>query len=301
MWLDCLGVGIVSVANPYIGYLIKNEYPKFKLTVSAFAFLDSSRKIKFWTDEVGADKITLSSHRINRNFTLLKKIRSETSCKLQLLANELCLLDCPLAAYHVNFVSHASQSHHSLRGFGIDWCLMKCRHRLFTQPGELIKVGWIRPEDVTYYENIGIDSLKIVDRTRDTQSIITSLKSYLAERHDGNLMDLLVSINKPPNRRLLFRALKFFFHPLRVNIFKLKKFKQLLSNVEIYIDNQKLDGLIDYFLEGKCDIDNCDKCDYCDSMAERAVYIDPLKRDKTERRFEEAIKSVTRGDIFRYF
>ncbi|MFH1640483.1 MAG: U32 family peptidase, partial [Candidatus Omnitrophota bacterium] len=162
-WLDSLEVDAVTVANPYLGSLIKKQYPRFELVVSTFASTDSLRQIKFWVEEIGADKITLPVHKTNRNFPLLKKIRAQLNCQLQLIANNTCLYDCPSRIYHAAFLSHASQSHHLLRGFAIDWYLINCRYRLLTRPEEFIKSSWIRPEDVGYYESMGIDSLKIID------------------------------------------------------------------------------------------------------------------------------------------
>jgi len=300
-WLDSLEVDVITIANPYLGYLIKKEYPRFELAVSLHASTGSLRKIKFWAEEIKASKVTLCLHKTNRAFPLLKKIRSAVSCDLQLIANQLCLYDCPFSIYHNNFVSHASQSHHILRGFGIDWCLINCRYKLFTHPEELIKSNWIRPEDVGYYESIGINNLKIIDRARSTQNIIDTLKVYLTRKFDGNLMDLLAPRNISSGRKLFLKGLKFFLHPLHINIFKLTKFRKLFSDVGIYIDNRKLDGFLDYFFEGKCNPDSCESCGYCRSVAERVVRVDNAYKERIERVLPEIIESLTNGDMFRYF
>ncbi len=300
-WLDSLDVDTITIANPYLGYLIRNNYPRFELAVSCYAALDSVKKIRFWTEEIGANKITLPPSGITRNFPLLKKIRSQLNCELQLLANQLCQHNCPFGIYHANFASHASQSHHLLRGFGIDWCLLNCRYKLLTQPEELIKASWIRPEDVRHYESIGIDSLKLTDRIRDTKHILATLKTYLRRKFDGNLIDLLFSINKLPKKKLLLKGFKFFLHPMYINIFKLKKFQELFSDIGVYVDNQKLDGFLDYFLEGKCKFDDCEGCEYCRGIAEKVVHIDDAYKEKVEKLFREIIESLTKGDIFRYF
>ena len=300
-WLDSLGVDSVTVANPYLAAFIKKQYPRFELAVSKFASADSLRQIKFWVEEIGADKVTLPLHKTNRNFPLLKKIRSQFKCQLQLIANQLCLYDCPLEICHKAFVSHASQSHHLLRGFGIDWYLINCRYRLFTQPEEFIKSSWIRPEDVGYYEKIGIDSIKIIDRSLNFQDAIFTLKPYLERSFKGNLIELFFYMNRYSDKKLFFKSLKFFFHPLYINIFKLKKFKGLFSDIGIYVDNRQLDGFLDYFFEGKCKISDCAGCNYCQSVAERSVRIDPAYKEKAERSFGEIIESLTKGDMFRYF
>jgi len=299
-WLDYLQVDAVTVANPYLGYLIKRQYPRFKLCVSVSAFTDSVRKSKFWVEEIGADRITLWET-INRNFPLLRKIRSQVNCELQLLANQLCLYQCPYTIYHAAFVSHASQSQHSLKGFGIDWCLINCRYKLFSQPEEFIKATWIRPEDTGCYESTGINSFKIVDRMQDTRNLVLVLKAYLDRKFEGNLADFMLHINKVPRRQLFLKGLKFFFHPLHINVFKLGRLRNLFSNPGISVDNRKLDGFLDYFFENKCKFDNCQGCNYCRIVSERVVKIDAARKEKIRESYTGVIESITKGDLFRYF
>jgi len=300
-WLDSIGVDGITVANPYLGHLIKKNYPRFNLTISVFSGVNSVSWTKFWVEEIGADKINLS-HTIIRDFPLLRRIRGATDCELQLAANEACIHNCPFGFYHATFISHASQSHHPLKGFGVDWSLINCRYKLFTQPEELIKAHWVRPEDLGYYENIGIDTFKILDRVQDTQNIIFILKAYLERKFDGNLIDLFFYIDKLPKKKAFFRGLKFFLHPLHINIFKFRKIKQLFSDIKIYADNRKLDGFLEYFFAGKCKYnDSCDGCDYCRSVAERAIHIDDAYKEKIEKTFKEIMESLNNGDMFRYF
>jgi collagenase-like PrtC family protease len=300
-WLGSLDVDAITVSNPYLGYLIKKEYPWFKLTVSAHALVDSVRKVKFWAEEIGVDKITLPLHGINRNFPLLEKIRSKVKCSLQLIANAPCFYDCPFNLYHISFLSHSSQSHHPLRGFGIDWCLMNCRYRLLNSPEKIIKAHWIRPEDAEHYQNAGINSLKIIDRIGDTQTIVYILKAYLDNKFEGNLLDLIIHKNKLPGKKLFLAGLRFFLHPLYINIFKLRKFSGLYSDIAIFVDNRKLDGFLDYFIEGKCKINECASCDYCQRIAEKTVSIDNALNEKHKERLRTAIGSLTAGDVFSYF
>lgn len=299
-WLDSLGVDAVTVANPYLGHLIKKEYPRFKLNVSNFASVDNVDRAKFWANEIGADKITLSSY-INRNFSLLKVLRSEIECKLQFVAGQACLRNCPFSLSHSAFLSHASQSRHHLQGFGIDWSIIQCRHKLFTQAEEFIKAAWIRPEDLGYYGKIGIDSFKLTDRTRDTQSNISVLKAYLQGGFDGNLADLFFPRNKSFNKERAFRAIKFLLRPAHINIIKMRQFSRLFFDVGIYVDNRRLDGFLDYFVEDKCKADGCEKCGYCRNTAERIVQIDPEYKKETERIFRDVIEGLTKGTFFKYF
>jgi collagenase-like PrtC family protease len=69
--------------------------------------VDTPRRARFW-EELGADVIVLESFSINRNFRRLAAIRQSVHCELQLIANHVCLLNCPLQTYHQNGFAHAS-------------------------------------------------------------------------------------------------------------------------------------------------------------------------------------------------
>lgn len=51
-----------------------------------------------------------------------------------------------------------------LKGFYLDYCLIKCTLIRFSNFKEMLKTRWIRPEDLKEYEEIGIDSFKITGR-----------------------------------------------------------------------------------------------------------------------------------------
>jgi collagenase-like PrtC family protease len=301
-WLDSLRVEAVTVSNPYLGRVIKKEYPRFRLVVSAHAFVDSIDRARFWAEDIGADRITLhGDNRIARNFRLLGKIRAQLKCELQLIANGTCLYECPLRAYHTSFLAHASQSLHPLEGFGIDWCLINCRHRLLSNPEEFIHGPWIRPEDTGYYERIGIDNLKIIDRIRDTQSILSAVKAYLERKFDGNLVDFILRSQPGIRSRNSLRTLKFFLRPLQINVFKLGRFSELFSETGLSVDNRKLDGFLEYFWEGKCSGDGCRECGYCREVARKCIAVDTRTNEMARTRLREAMESLTAGDVFKYW
>ncbi|MDD4895122.1 MAG: U32 family peptidase, partial [Candidatus Omnitrophica bacterium] len=111
-WLIDIGVDSVTVSIPYLLELIKRRYPKLKVGVSTQAGVDTIKRAKYW-EGLGADRITLAEISVNRNFPLLRLIRSAVKCELQLIANLDCLSSCPFWAYHAALNSHGSQDNHS--------------------------------------------------------------------------------------------------------------------------------------------------------------------------------------------
>jgi hypothetical protein len=110
------------------------------------------------------------------------------------------------------------------------------------RPDELIKARWIRPEDVGDYDEIGIDSLKLLERFRNTETLMQVVKAYEQRRFDGNLVELLTlprqNAYNPPN-------LEYLIGPDLVNIDPMLEMADIfgysLSDV-MQIDNRLLDG-----------------------------------------------------------
>jgi collagenase-like PrtC family protease len=90
-----MGERRVTVSTPFLLELVKRRFPEFKVRVGIYAQVDTPRRARFW-EELGADAIVLESFSINRNFRRLAAIRQAVRCDLELIANLVCLMNCPI-------------------------------------------------------------------------------------------------------------------------------------------------------------------------------------------------------------
>ncbi len=303
-WIEAINTDSVTVAIPYLLQLIKKRYPGFKVNISTQSGISSIEEAKFWQD-LGADKITLSVHKVNRDFKLLEALRKNLKCKLQLIANLHCLKNCPFWLYHGNCSSHNSRLGNEGRRFMIDYSFLMCSYIKLKEPENLIRSEWIRPEDLHYYEDIGIDMIKLVNRTMSTERIQAIVGAYTDERYEGNLLDLFSNpaktfILQKPNLLYKFR---YFFHPFSVNLFRLFKARKLINESKIYIDNRALDGFIDYFLKNdNCRLKGCQECQYCDAVAKKVIKI--LDQDSYKdliNKYDKFLNYLVSGKMFNWF
>lgn len=299
-WLTDIGVDAVTVSIPYLLQIIKKNYPDLMVTVSTAAAVHTIERAKYW-ESIGADEITLNSVDVNRSFILLKRIKDAIKCKIRLIANECCLYQCPLRMYHCAIGSHGTQSQHFLKGFSIDYATLACNYRKLLSPLELIRSPWIRPEDLKYYEEIGIDRIKLVDRVMSTDAILLIIKSYLARRYDGNLMDLFPSVTKylMYEKSNIYHKLRYFIRPFSVNVFKLAKAAALIRP-HIYIDNRALDNFILHFLNNDCSTVSCLECGYCQNVADKVVSIDKSLQESAGEKYKVYLDGLISGDMFSY-
>lgn len=300
-WLISVKVNSVTITIPYLLELIKKQYPQLKVCVSTQAGVDTIERAKYWVD-LGADEITLSFVDVNRNFHLLREIRKNVKCKLKLIANLDCLYQCPFYKYHANLNSHASQSGHFTRGFMIDYCYLNCSYKRLKNPVEFIRSPWIRPEDIHYYKDIGIDKIKFVNRAMTTEKICLVVNAYTDRHYDGNLLDLFSAPAKniAHTRSDCFRKLKYFLRPFSINLFRLYKGRELFLNREVYIDNRALDGFLEHFLKEDCCLKSCESCGYCKDAAKKAVKISPGYQNNSIRRYKDFLDDLTSSRMFKY-
>ena len=88
--------------------------------------------------------------------------------------------------------------------------------------------------------------------------------------------------------------------PFTVNILKMLKHRGVVKDIEVYIDNTRLDGFINYFLEQDCRYKSCKECGYCQEVADKAVKISPDYREKTAKEYKSFLDDIISGGIFRY-
>jgi len=301
-WLDRIEVDSVTVTSPYFLQVIKDRYPRIKVCASTNAEINSLQRAVFW-DKLGADQLTLSHISLNRNFGLLRLIRKNVSCELRLIANSSCLFHCPLFRAHTSFDAHASQSDFFCKaGFSADYCNLFCKLVRLSDPVQFITSQWIRPEDLGAYESVGIDAIKLIDRRCSTEALIEICTRYSQRRYEGNLVDLLPTFHgkSPANKNTFFLKCRYFFHPREFNLFKIQEIGALVRNIDIFIDNRKLDNFIDKFIREDCSSRDCGSCGYCAKIAENVLSYDRTYLENLKSRHKKFLDDFVRGNVFHY-
>ena len=271
-WISDIGADNVIVTIPFLIQLIKEQFPKLKVRVSTISHVNSVNRAKFY-ESLGADEIT-PDVMINRDFKTLEKMRKAVKCNIVLLVTDGCLYECPFRLYHYNTLGHASQTYQQFERRYIDTCVLNCSIIKFTNPTEVIKCRWIRPEDLSHYEAIGINSFKIAGRMLPTSWIVRSVKAFSSRKYDGNLIDIIEGFSM---------AMGDTYKNVPQEGFKETLGKE--SKSKLFIDNTKLNGFIDFFKKQNC-VAMCDDCNYCTEWAKKAVHLEKEEAGK----YVESIK-----------
>lgn len=271
-YLKNVGVNALTITNPYILMFVKKYFKDdFKIRISTFACIDSYTKAKYWED-LGADYLCVDFVKINRDFKTLKyMVENLKHAKIEVLVTNSCLKNCPMIYTHTNSLSHASSMNNNTKTYE-DWSLFFCQEKELRDVSEYIKSPWIRPEDIKYYENIGIEHFKITERGFPTSELVKRVKAYVDRNYDGNLLDLIQGHGVDESKSLKLKKKELNTRSEIYNEIKRVRGLGVTRECErhIYIDNKKLDGFIKFFFEDKCN-GNCNSCGYCKNMSNKVI------------------------------
>ncbi len=271
-YLSNVGVNALTVTNPFILQLIKKYFKEeFTVRISTFACVDSYEKAKYWED-MGADYICVDFVKINRDFKELKYIVNHLKkAKIEILVTNSCLKNCPMIYTHTSNLSHASGAENKGNLYE-DWGLFFCQKKELQCLEEYIKSPWVRPEDLKFYEDIGIEHFKVTERDFPTNELVKRVKAYAERNYDGNLLDLIQGhgVIKDTSLKLVKKAVN-----TRSEIYnEIKRVRGIGVKREcerhIYIDNKKLDKFFKFFVLEKC-TGKCDSCNYCKEIAKVSI------------------------------
>ncbi|MCX8037963.1 MAG: U32 family peptidase [Candidatus Sumerlaeia bacterium] len=296
-WVAGIGCDTATVGTPFMLRMVKTYAPNLKIKVSTVARVNNAQMARRYED-LGADEIIVDEN-LNRNFRMLRAIREAVACELELIVNPCCMWPCPAMTDHVISDGHASQEH-----FRRSHCYLQlphfcCTRERFSNPVEIIKARWIRPEDLAEYEAIGYRRFKVVERFKNTRALLHHTRAYASRRYDGNLLDLL----SLPNRdNYVAPCFEYFNQPEHINMEKVLRVGQMLEfsmSDLIQIDNRKLDGFLEFFKTCECEATTCERCGYCQNLADTVVV---HRRDEAlahQREYDAFIESMFAGDVYR--
>lgn len=300
-----IGVRRLTVSTPILLEMVKTRFPRFHVKVGIYAQVDTPERARFW-ESLGADAICLESFSINRNFARLEAIRRAVQCDLQLIANHPCLPNCAMQPYHQNAFAHASDGSHQLF---VDYCFLACTQRRLSDPTNLIKSQWIRPEDAAIYEAMGFTSFKLLERGIPSDELLKRVRAYSERRFEGNLAEILLPYGfRQEKPKGLGWLLRHFFRPWQINPFRLAPLYRFIRSQGMLFPKETTSVQIDasaippdflsVFQSGRCKGLDCADCDYCERIAERAVQIEPEFRQRSLEQLAELQDAVRDGSLW---
>lgn len=255
--LMSMGVDRITIANPIMLEFMKHIYFKeLNIELSTIAHIDTITQIKYYYEEYGVNKICCNLLK-NRDFKWLEnaaKYCNDNGIILELMANEFCGVGgsnygthCIYrdSCYICHATNHTQEDADILYEYPMNFCIQS-RNR---NPANWLRMNWILPDDIHYYNEIGINHFKITGRTGTTAYIANTVESYMNQHFEGNLLSLWKPLESIKDEEL--------------------------ENVHhVFIDSTKLNGFItNWAYHGKvCANEICgETCKYCEEFYNKNI------------------------------
>jgi collagenase-like PrtC family protease len=281
-----IGVDSVSIAHLGVVALARRNFPNLSIRGSVLSWPTNLPRLKY-QESLGIDPLIIPYSEFNRDFNMLRKIRSGLSCDMQLFVNVSCIYNCHYLGEHACSVGHASQvsknnQHQNQRPAAfLDFYLWQCTRRRLLHPELFLMSRWIRPEDLHVYEAMGFDEFKIIDRSRSTAWLLRATKAYADRHYQGNLLDILsLEILGDPTgfhsdiEDQIRERMRHYETEERNLMRRMLKLRRRLLALDLYIDNSALTGFLDGFQKLRCSETYCEECRHCHRYARRVVRFD---------------------------
>ena len=254
--LESIGVYRITFANPMIAMMIR-EVSNIELEASCILHIDAVTQMKYLHETLGVNKFCNSILK-NRSKVFLKNAAqycNDNGLILELLGNEFCYNNgksadgtnyaAPCIYRDSCYICHATcktkEDSMCFNNYPMQFCMGS---RNGNEEGWL-RSRWIRPEDLHYYNDIGINYFKVSGRTGKTSYIASVMEAYMKGSWEGNSLGLWKPLETIASGE-----------------------SELDHKFQDFIDNKKLDGFLDHWFkpEGgfECNDQLCGTtCTYC--------------------------------------
>lgn len=222
-----LGVTAVTICLPSLIELVIRSHLPLHIKGSTVCGIINTEKAREFS-RMGVERIVVDES-INRDFDQLHRISQVFPNETELIVNVICDMNCVYRPFHHNQMSHD----YHFEAKSVKYYSHRCSMRRAQKPENILKMNFIRPEDIPFYESVGINRYKIQGRQATLKgNIPKTVEAYLRKSYDGDLLNLLDC-----------------FFP--TNSFR----------TEIY--NRQLNDFLKPFLKPGFCVRDCENCNYC--------------------------------------
>ncbi|MGZ5486182.1 MAG: U32 family peptidase, partial [Nitrososphaeraceae archaeon] len=282
--MKSIGIESVTVTNYDLARRISDIAPDIKIILSVmFNIIDVDAITYTQKQNFNFSGVVIGkglTKRIPNLKHFLKFLRSQ-NLKGIVIANDFCpTSNCPermsdhnntCAHYHDNKEDYISPSIH-------------CREMAMADPAHFLQAPIINPNDIDFYESIGVQYFKLTDRVMPDSTLIKACEAYFKRQYSGNLFELFTYtsyLGEQPKsaRRLSDEEITDIY----LGGYASFKSHRSYFVCQPYADAETLSksgGFFDFFAQGKCTLQCGSRrmeipgCFYCEDQAQQLLKYD---------------------------
>jgi hypothetical protein len=248
--LKDLGYNDILVSSPNnIGFL-KANFPTIRIYLAYSQYVTSLNRAKIFF-ELGADYITLHPDVIRSFYTLENFIKLkekwDSSRKFEYILplNIGCNWGCIQWFQHHNLQSHrtivsplsSEQQNNSDIEDAFDYPLLYCWKKRLEKPVNLLKAGWISPDNIELYENIGYSTFLLLTGGFSVNKIVKVIQSYTKKSLNNSFNEFL---NIPQPYGAYWSNDELFNSMLQLDSEVIKEFNKNFPYYITYLDEREI-------------------------------------------------------------
>lgn len=182
------GLASVTTTSLLIARFIKENFPGIDVRASVnmgIGTIEGMDYVKVFFDSF------YMKRELNRDFDAIKRLKhwcDDNDKTLYALANSGCLNHCSAHTFHDNLVAHEQEISQMDNGYAFEGICRQYLKDPSRQEALLTHTGFIRPEDIHYYETL-FPAMKLA--TRVSPVPVQILRAYMNGKHAGSVLDLL--------------------------------------------------------------------------------------------------------------
>jgi hypothetical protein len=233
-----IGIRSLTIALPSLFEIVRSMSHDFELKASVICQVTNVNKAMMYR-RMGVERL-VADESLNRDFQTLKQMVETYGDKLEIIVNSICHNNCTYRMFHYNQIAGDSVSVTGEASSG--YYHHRCVLRRYETPENILKLSWVRPEDLHYYSGIGLRYFKIQGRNHVLKGDpVRALEAYFKGSFEGDLLELMDLFNPTGKFR-------------------------------VAVDNKCLDGFLEPFVKnGDFCKNNCSRCGYCEKVARTCI------------------------------
>ena len=163
MLLQC-GVRRLTISLPPLADFVFLHYPEFDVWLSVISGITSRTHLKRITENRPFCGIYLHE-KLHRDLKHLAEVCDE--CRIRkmevgMIVNTLCDADCPYRQFHYDLVSHTLPGQKEMPNLWYYGTV--CKLRRLMDPKQVLRLPWVRPDDLPRYVELGVSRFKLAGR-----------------------------------------------------------------------------------------------------------------------------------------
>lgn len=182
------GLDSVTTTSPLIAKFIKENFEDLDVRASVNMEIGSIEGMDYVKDYFDSFYM---KRELNRDFEAIHRLKEwcdQNEKTLYALANSGCMNYCSAHTFHDNLVAHEQEIARMDNGYAFEGICRKYLANPDNHKALFTQTGFIRPEDVHYYEGL-FPAMKLA--TRVSKNPIQTLRAYVNEKYIGSTLDLL--------------------------------------------------------------------------------------------------------------